>query len=210
MIPAVRETAPKLVDHLVACAADGACADRVGAAWALSEAGRSGRRAGLALVSCLGGPADGPLRSTAARTLVKIGTDDDAVVAVVREAADKTTAEDVHAALLGVLVRFSSTRGFACRALADDAVKRIEGVRNPSAGVLGHAGHACGEVAASLAPFVKSSRPLPRQESIRLLGLLGASGKPYLFEALTASDLPFYTRRDLERALARADEPDEP
>jgi hypothetical protein len=209
VVPSVRATAPRLLRPLVACAADAACTDRVGAAWALGYAGGSGRAPADALVSCLGAPPDGPLRGVAARSLVRIGSDDESVVAGVREAAQKAPESEARDALLGVLVRYPSTRGYACDALAKQALAHIESVRNGAMAVLGRAGHACGEAAVSFAPYLKGTSRYPQQESIRLLGLFGPSGRPYLLEMLTVPDLDEYTRRDVQRALERADRPDE-
>jgi len=210
VVPSVRETAPRLLRPLVACTADASCTERVGAAWALGYAGRPGRPAADALVSCLGAPPDGPLRGVAGRSLVRLGSDDESVVAGVREATQKAPESETRDAMLGVLVRYPSARSYACDALAKQAIAHIESVRNGAIAVLGRAGHACGETAVSFAPYLKKGSRYPQQESIRLLGLLGPSGKPYLLEMLSVPDLSEFTRRDLERALERADRPDPP
>lgn len=210
VIPAVRKAAPALLTPLVACASDPECVDRVGAAWALGQTGRPGRSAADPLIACLAAPPDGPLRGVAERSLIRIGSDDETVVTEVRDAAGRAPAGEMRNTLLGVLVHFPSARAAACTALAEDAVAHIGSVRNSAISVLGRAGSACGDVASSFAPFLKNASPFPRQESIRVLGLLGPSGKPYLQEALAAADLPAFSRLDLERALARTNQPDEP
>ena len=209
VLPSVRQTAPRLLHPLIACAGDAGCTDRLGAAWALGLSGHPGRMAANALVSCLATSGDNPLRAVAERSLVRIGTDDESVVAAVRDAAPKAPSGDAQDTLLGILVRYRSTRDFACGALAQHAVEHIGSVRNSAAAALGRAGGVCGDVAISFAPYLKGTDLFAREESIRMLGLLGASGKPYLLEALQTPDLPDFTRLQIEQAIARADRPDD-